>query len=80
MHAARGDDGEPPGEETWPKGDDGVLAAEALAGLRQMSARGDDPATAYHAIPDPAWAPRFNDYAHLARVKEWSDQGGEGGG
>ena len=72
--------GDPAGEETWPKVDDEALAEEALGGLRHMIARFDDPATAYHAIPDPAWAPRFNDYAHLARVKEWSDQGGEGGG
>jgi ATP-dependent helicase/nuclease subunit B len=30
-------------------------------------------------VPDPEFAPRFSDYAHLARVKEWSAGGtGEG--
>jgi ATP-dependent helicase/nuclease subunit B len=28
--------------------------------------------TAYHAVPRPEWAPRYDDYAHLARTKEWS--------
>ncbi|MCH7592755.1 MAG: hypothetical protein IH989_08260 [Planctomycetes bacterium] len=32
----------------------------------------DDPATPYRARPRPAAAPRFSDYEHLARVKEWS--------
>jgi ATP-dependent helicase/nuclease subunit B len=72
--------GDPAGVEIWPKVDNEVLAEEALEGLRQMIARFDDPATPYHAIPDPAWAPRFNDYAHLARVKEWSDLGAGGTG
>src|SRR5690606_8101868 len=32
----------------------------------------DDPDTPYYALPRPARAPRFNDYAHLARVQEWT--------
>jgi len=72
--------GDPAGVETWPKVDNEALADEALEGLRQMIERFDDPATPYHAIPDPTWAPRFNDYAHLARVKEWSDFGAGGAG
>lgn len=42
-----------------------------------------DEATAYANLPWPGHAPRYNDYAHLARVKEWSMTGeteGEGGG
>jgi ATP-dependent helicase/nuclease subunit B len=32
----------------------------------------DDPARAYLAQPHPAWAPRFSDYAQLARLAEWA--------
>ena len=51
------------------------LAKEALAGLRKLVARFDDPRTPYHAVPRPAFAPLWNDYAHLARIKEWSVPG-----
>ena len=57
-------------------GDDAAaLAAAALAGLRDLVARFDDPRTPYHAVPRPAFAPRWNDYAHLARIGEWSVPG-----
>lgn len=39
-----------------------------------------DPSTPYTAQPNPDRLPAFNDYAHLARVKEWavsSDEDGE---
>ncbi len=49
-----------------------ALAAAALEGLASLIARFDDPATPYHAVPRPERAPAFSDYAHLARVKEWS--------
>ena len=59
-------------------GDDAdTLAREAAAGLQALIARFDDPATPYHPVPRPALAPRWNDYAHLARHKEWSVPGGE---
>lgn len=64
--------GRPPGEEKPLKGDPEALAEMALAGLRALVAAFDDPATPYEATPRPAWAPRFNDYAHLARIQEWS--------
>lgn len=48
---------------------------EALAGLRQLIARFDDPATPYRSVPRPDKAPRYSDYAHLARIKEWSATG-----
>lgn len=67
--------GEPPGEDVGldgTVGDPAVLAAEALAGVRELIARFDDPATPYHARPWPDYALRYNDYAHLARLKEWS--------
>ncbi len=72
--------GEPPGEVKWIADDPAAvdaLADGAIAGLERLIARFDDPATPYRAWPRPEWAPRFTDYAHLARVKEWSLSGGE---
>lgn len=48
------------------------LVAEAIAGLSSLIRRFDDPATPYMARPRPDYALRYNDYAHLARIKEWS--------
>ncbi|MBP5858693.1 double-strand break repair protein AddB [Marivibrio halodurans] len=73
--------GDPPGEVKTPNVDIGQIAPEALDGLHRLVARFDDPARAYTALPRPARAPRFNDYAHLARVAEWARAdlgGGEG--
>ena len=63
------------GEITALGDDPAALAREALASLRALIARFDDPQTPYHAAPRPALAPRRNDYAHLARIKEWSVPG-----
>jgi ATP-dependent helicase/nuclease subunit B len=59
-----------------------AIAVEAMAGLRALVARFDDPATPYEARPRPSVAPRYSDYEHLARVREWAsfdgaDDGGE---
>ena len=71
--------GDPAGEEKPVNADAAALAAEALDGLRRLVADFDDPATPYHAVPDMTKAPRFNDYAHLARIREWADvDGGDG--
>ncbi len=71
--------GEPAGEAKLVKGDAGELARAARAGLERLVARFDDADTPYHAVPDPARRPPFNDYAHLARVAEWADaDGGDG--
>ncbi len=48
------------------------LAEGALAGLAELVAAFDDPATPYACKPRPALAPRFNDYDHLSRIAEWS--------
>ena len=48
------------------------LVAEAVDGLRALVARFDDPSTPYLATPRPERAPRYSDYVHLARLKEWS--------
>ena len=63
--------GEPPGE-IKPVTDPEALAEAALAGLTRLVHTFDDPATPYHAIPRPAFALTYNDYAHLERVAEWS--------
>ena len=65
------------GEITQIGGDAEALAREAAAGLQALVAHFDDPATPYHPVPRPALAPRWNDYAHLARHKEWSVPGGD---
>lgn len=68
--------GQTPGEaRLLHKGDPArtaALIAESEAGLRRLIAAYDDPAQPYLAQPRPGAAPRFSDYAHLARVGEWS--------
>ncbi len=71
--------GEPPGEAKAVRGDPGDLAARALEGLCRLIALFDNAAMPYAALPRPDRAPRYNDYMHLARVKEWS-AGGSGEG
>ena len=50
------------------------LAREARDGLERLVARFDAEATPYHARPRPQFAPRYSDYEHLARVREWADE------
>ncbi len=70
--------GPTPGEQRpLTKTDPATLAAEALDGLRALVAHFDDPATPYRAYPDPARAPAYDDYAHLARVGEWRSAGAD---
>jgi ATP-dependent helicase/nuclease subunit B len=70
--------GNPPAEaEDVKGGEPAALAAIALNGLRQLVVAFDSPNTVYQSEPDPAFAPRFSNYAHLARVKEWSAGGPE---
>ncbi len=57
------------------KGDAGrtnEMAALAQASLQALVAAFDDPARAYLSQPSPGAAPRFSDYARLARVAEWA--------
>ena len=69
----RASGGEPPGEERDIKTDDiAALAAQALDGLRRHVARFDDPATPYRPLRRAGFSYDYDDYAHLARVAEWS--------
>ncbi len=60
-------------------GDPDPIAA-AADGLERLIAAYDDPTTPYPAWPHPDRPPRFDDYAHLARVKAWAGASeGDGG-
>lgn len=71
--------GDPAGEERPVKAAVATLAEAAHEGLERLIWEFDKPETPYRSQPRPDRAPRFSDYAHLARVQEWS-AGGEGGG
>ncbi len=67
--------GEVAGEIRALAGDDTKmrpLVDGAVAGLRALIAQFDRETTPYRSWPWPEHAPRFTNYAHLARVKEWS--------
>ncbi|MSO92364.1 MAG: double-strand break repair protein AddB [Rhodospirillales bacterium] len=63
---------DPAGERSPLHGDLARHTEEARAGLLRLIAAFDQPETAYEARPRPEAAPRFSDYEHLARVKEWA--------
>jgi ATP-dependent helicase/nuclease subunit B len=54
-----------------------VLAGQHLAGLKMLLDAFACEDTPYLSRPFPKFVPRFSDYDHLARVKEWSATGGE---
>ncbi len=65
--------GTPPGEEidiTVP--DVALLAGETVAGLTRHIARFDDPDTPYRPTRRARFSYAFDDFAHLARIAEWS--------
>jgi ATP-dependent helicase/nuclease subunit B len=55
-----------------------AATASAQANLCGLIDAFDAPDRCYLAHPHPDWAPRFSDYAQLARVAEWSAAGEEG--
>ncbi len=69
--------GTPAGERKALAGDVEALVDAALDGFRNLVAAFDLADTPYRARPRPSAAPRYSDYEHLARVKEWS-AGAEG--
>jgi ATP-dependent helicase/nuclease subunit B len=76
----RASGGEPPGEEKRIKNEDiSSLAKSALEGLTALIAKYDDAATPYRAVRRPGFRYDYDDYAHLARVAEWSAHSDEEG-
>lgn len=64
---------EPPGEDRLVSaGDVAQLAAQALDNLMKLIARFDDEATPYKALRRARFDYDHDEYAHLARVAEWS--------
>ncbi|MDE0944106.1 MAG: double-strand break repair protein AddB [Alphaproteobacteria bacterium] len=57
------------------KTDGSELGRIAEQGLLDLIAEFDNPETPYRSRPRPGIAPRFSDYDHLARIKEWSAGG-----
>ena len=53
------------------------LAEQHFAGLQMLLDAFACEETPYLSRPFPKFVPRFSDYDHLARVKEWSATGGE---
>ena len=53
------------------------LAAETRRRLVALIGAFDQAETPYMPRPRPRFAPRFSDYEHLARIKEWSVPGAE---
>ncbi len=66
--------GEAAATATPIKNDIATLAQEAKAGLECLIADFDKEETAYLCCPVPGNAPRFNDYEHLSRIKEWRER------
>jgi ATP-dependent helicase/nuclease subunit B len=67
---------EPPGEDRLvAAGDIAALAGEALAKLAELIKHFDNEATPYKALRRARFDYDYDDYAHLARVAEWSVPG-----
>lgn len=66
------------GEEKSAGDDPRKLTDEALEGLKALVATFDDERTPYAARPHPDRAPKYSDYQHLARIREWAAAGEEG--
>lgn len=75
----RASGGEPPGEERTIKTADAAALGQAqVAQLAQLIARFDDPTTPYSALRRSRFNYDYDDFAHLARIGEWStDDSGE---
>lgn len=72
--------GEPikPTEVGDPKKSFSDLVDEHLKGLKQLALQFMDQDTPYLAHPMPQFRPRYAEYDHLSRVKEWSSEAGGG--
>jgi ATP-dependent helicase/nuclease subunit B len=71
--------GEPAGKPNKIDFKDGTTdtqADHALARLKEIATKFENPATPYLSLVHPMWTTHYGDYDHLARVKEWSLSGG----
>jgi ATP-dependent helicase/nuclease subunit B len=75
LNFIRANGGEPPGEEVAIKGDAAVIAQKSISGLEALIARFDQAETAYRPARRAGFDYRYDRYAHLARVAEWSVPG-----
>lgn len=72
--------GEPPGEERRLKASDiAALAAAQLDGLKRLVTCFDDETTPYAPVRRAGFSYDYDDYAHLARIAEWSLEQPDGG-
>ena len=72
--------GDPPGEYEPIRFKDGTpdsQADRALERLTRIAQIFDTDTEPYRSLVHPMWRTRYGDYDHLARVKEWSRNGGE---
>ncbi|MFA5592913.1 MAG: double-strand break repair protein AddB [Micavibrio sp.] len=62
------------GKTTCLEADQKISQAKenAREGLAALIDRFDDPAMPYYSLPRPEFAPPYNDYEYLARVREWT--------
>lgn len=75
----RASGGEPPGREVDIKCSDiAHLAETTLTGLKKHIARFDDPQTPFRPVRRAGFSYDFDEFAHLARVAEWSSDEGDG--
>jgi len=61
------------GEETIAGDNPTALAEKVREDLKDLITRYDNPSQPYRHAPSPEDAPKYSDYEHLARVKEWTD-------
>ncbi|MCC6597898.1 MAG: double-strand break repair protein AddB [Alphaproteobacteria bacterium] len=54
-----------------------AVLEDTYAGLLRLIAAYDAPGACYPSLPRPGNAPAYNDYEHLARVREWSAAGAD---
>jgi len=70
--------GDPAGQIRLVSEDAAAAANVAMEGLLRLITAFDDEDTPYAAVPRRDLAPRYSDYDHLARIREWSAaDGGE---
>ena len=60
------------GEVTYIDGDLSETVKIVREGLGHLVETFRKPETPFYCIPDSKNAPRFNDYEHVSRLKEWS--------